>query len=198
MRKCFGLLFLAGAGAWAGPLTFTMSGTFNAGTSSTAYFGPNETWSVSLTIDSTPAVISDFAGQYTHVAISNVVYLVNGVETYTGDDSMYFYATPFYNGGFDLCLDSNCSFGLAGNGGVQMYTGTEAAPVFSPGVFPMTIFDAYYFPVGQGTPVESPQSNPTITIAPAGVPEPSSLYLSMLGMAGLAVAVARRRWSRMA
>jgi hypothetical protein len=73
-----------------------------------------------------------------------------------------------------------------------MYTGTETAPVFSPGVFPMTIFDAYYFPVGQGTPIESPQTNPTITIASAGVPEPSSFYLSMLGMAALAFAVGRR------
>jgi hypothetical protein len=186
------MLLLAGTLGLAGPLTFTMSGTFNAGTSSTPYFGPNETWSVLLTVNSTPTVISDFTGQFTQVAISNVVYLVNGVQTYTGGDTMYFYATPFYNGGFDLCLDSNCSFGLAGNGGVQMYTGTEAAPVFSPGVFPMTTFDAYYFPEGQGTPIDSAQTNPTVTVAPA-VPEPSSFYLSMLAMAALALVVARRR-----
>jgi hypothetical protein len=74
-----------------------------------------------------------------------------------------------------------------------MYTGTETAPVFSPGVFPMTIFDAYYFPVGQGTPIESAQSNPSITIASAGVPEPSSFYLSAIGLAGFAVYRARRR-----
>jgi hypothetical protein len=193
MRKILYLLVLAGTAACAGPLTFSMSSTFNAGTSNTPYFAPGETWSVSLTINSTPTVISDFTGQFTHVAISNVVYLVNGVQTYTGDDSMYFYATPFYNGGFDLCLDSNCSFGLAGNGGVQMYTGTETAPLFAPGSFPMTIFNAYYFPVGQGTPIESAQTNPTIGIVSAGVPEPSSFYLSILGLAALALVIARRR-----
>lgn len=132
MKKSFSLLLLAATAGLAGPLTFSMSGTFNPATSVTPYFGPNETWSVSLTIDSTPVVVSDTALQYTQVAISNVVYLVNGVQTYTGSDSMYFYATPFYSGGFDLCLDSNCVYGLQGNGGVQMYTGTEAAPVFSP------------------------------------------------------------------
>src|ERR1700722_15840923 len=97
MTKSFGLLLLAAAVGSAGPLTLTMSGTFNAGTSATPYFAPGEAWSVSLTIDSAPTVLDDFTGQYTHVAISNLEYLVNGVETYTGDDSMYFYGTPFYN-----------------------------------------------------------------------------------------------------
>jgi hypothetical protein len=193
VRKSFFLLALAGTAAWAGPLNFSMSGTFNSATSSTPYFGPNENWSVSLTIASNPAVVSDFIGQYTQVAISNVVYLVNGVETYTGNDSMYFYATPYYAGGFDLCLDSNCVYGLSANVGVQMYSGPETAPMFSPSVFTTTQFNAYYFPVGQGTPIESPQTNTNVTVS-AATPEPSSVLLSLIGFAALGVcAVARQR-----
>ena len=177
---------------WAGPLTFSMSGTFNSGTSSTPYFGPNENWSVSLTIASNPVVVGDYIGQDTQVEISNVVYLVNGVETYTGDDSMYFYATPFYPGGFDLCLDSNCVYGLSANVGVQMYSGPESAPIFSPAVYTTTAFDAYYFPLGVGTPIESPQTNANVSVS-AATPEPSSVFLSLIGLAGLSLFAAARR-----
>jgi hypothetical protein len=188
------LLLLAGTAAWATPLNFSMSGTFNAGTSVTPYFGPNETWSLSLSLDSNPAVVSDFIGQFTQVTISNVVYLVDGVETYAGDNSVFFYATPFYSGGFDICLDSNCSFGLAANVGVQMYSGpnSEASPTFAPAVYTTTVFDAYYFPVGQGTTIESPQTNIPVTIS-AATPEPSSVLLSLLGLVALSLLAVKRQ-----
>jgi len=192
MIKSFYLLFLAASGAWAGSLNFSMSGTFNGATSSTPYFGPNENWSVSFIIDTNPAVVSDTIGQFTQVGISNVAYLVNGVETYTGNDTLYMYGTPFYAGGFDLCLDSNCVYGLAANVGQQMYSGPESGPTISPAVYTTTVFNAYYFPVGKGTPIESPQTNLTVTVASTGVPEPSSFYLSALGMAGFVLYHGRR------
>jgi hypothetical protein len=192
MIKTFCLLFLAGTATWAGSLNFSMSGTFNAATSSTPYFGPNENWSVSFDIATNPAVVSDTIGQFTQVGISNVAYLVNGVETYTGDDTLYMYATPFYAGGFDLCLDSNCVYGLAANVGQQMYSGPESGPTISPAVYTTTVFNAYYFPVGQGVPIESGQSNLNVTVASTGAPEPSSFYLSALGIAAFALYQGRR------
>ena len=202
MIKSFYLLFLAGSAAWATPLNFSMSGMFNAATSSTPYFGPNENWSVSFTIATNPAVVSDTIGQYTEVTISNVAYLVNGVETYTGSDTLYMYATPFYAGGFDLCLDANCVYGLAANVGQQMYSGPESGPTISPAVYTTTVFNAYYFPVGQGTPIESPQTNLNVIVASTAAPEASSFYLSALGIAAFGLsacsrmAVRRRRCAK--
>lgn len=57
----------------------------------------------------------------------------------------------------------------------------------------MTTFDAYYFPVGEGTTIISPQTNPNITFASAGVPEPASFGLSALGLAAFALVVPARR-----
>ena len=192
MKKSFSLLLLAATAACAGSLSFSMSGMFNAGTSTTPYFGPNETWSVSFTIASIPAVVSDNIGQFTQVAISNVVYLVNGVETYTGNDSLYLYPTP----GFDLCLDSNCSYGLAANVSGPMYSGPESSPTILPGVYTTKVFNAYYFPVGQGTPIESPQTNMNVTLASVTAPEPSSFYLSIIGLTALFFSVATCQWRR--
>jgi hypothetical protein len=190
MRKIL-LLAVSAAALWAAPLTVTASGTFNAATSSTPYFGPNKTWSLSFNIASNPMVLSYNTGQYSQVAISNVVYLLNGVQTYAGNNTMYIYTVQ----SFDLCLDPNCSYGLAGFVSPQLYSGPEASPTILPGMDTSTGFNAYYFPQGQGTSVISPQSNIAFNIVadPIGTPVPSSLYLALIGLTALTFYLTARR-----
>jgi hypothetical protein len=76
-----------------------------------------------------------------------------------------------------------------------MYSGPESSPTILPGVYTTKVFNAYYFPVGQGTPIESPQTNMDVTLASVTAPEPSSFYLSFIGLTALffSVAACQRR-----
>ena len=72
------------------------------------YFGPNKTYSLTLTVDSHPTPTNYGLGAFTAVPVTNVSYLVNGVQTYSGPGYLTLNST-----GFILCLDASCYYTLS-------------------------------------------------------------------------------------
>jgi hypothetical protein len=193
MKTTIALLILASAAACAAPQTFTTSGTFPGSVASTPYFGPNETFSVTLTVDSHPTPTNYSLGGFTAVPITNVSYLVNGAQTYNGPG----YIT-FNSEGFILCLDPACYYTLVSfsvSPG-KMYSGLESAPTILAGgymyggqaayvVTPPTYLYTYYT---FGTSIPA-----SIAAAVPSTPAPPGLYLCLLGIASLGLYALSKR-----
>ncbi len=93
--------------------------------------------------------------------------------------TMLTFYTLFCSGGFDIQL-ADMSF-LASTTDVQVYTGSEANPIFTPGVYALTDW---------ANPDAT--SNGVLTITSSAIPEPSSSTLLLLGL-GILAALSLKR-----
>jgi hypothetical protein len=173
----------------ASTITYNASGTFNSSTPSSAYSGPDETWSLSFDVNSTPVVSNVDAGGYFDAAFSDFSYSLDGVAVAITPVDIRFFSALDY-GGFDICFTIACQYFNSPTDGIeietsQLFTGSESAPTMSAGNFPwieMSLFvDSSYYPqVPPGTG----------SVEALATPEPSSIL--MLG-SGLLLALAGRR-----
>jgi hypothetical protein len=149
----FVLLLTAGSVARANTLVFTLSGV------ETGYFQ----------LDSNPTPVDHVDGQYTK--FMNLTF-TDGQGTTVNNYQILFFSTAD--------LGSFADIYQPGFYGLQVYSGTEANPVFAPGTF--------YASQVQFGPLDE-----TLTISVA--PEPSSLIFTLTGLASTAFVGARRKWT---
>jgi len=130
-------VLLSAAGLSASTITISASGEFVAGTATSAFSAPDETWAFSFVVDSMPAVSNVDPGNYFDVDFSAFTYLLNGSPVaITPEDIRFFSSSQF--GGFSICFTAACSFFNSPTDGFsilgpQMYTGPESAPTMLTG-----------------------------------------------------------------
>lgn len=179
------LLVLTGAISSATPLLLTTGGTISDDTPASILTTPGEAWTLSIQLDSNPAVSAVSLGSQFSAAFSNFTYTLNGSVVATPPvTQLIFWTTGL--GGFDFCFAGPCSPGMEIIG-PQLYSGPESAPTILTGVYQTTNVNALFvdFEIGQSSflPI-------TITDATA-TPEPSTILLS--GAALLLVGALRLR-----
>jgi len=171
--------------AHAGIITYSDSGTFSAATPTTTFSGPNQTWSFSFQVDSSP-VVSVNPGFGFSPAFSNFSYTLAGSPVAVTPISISFFNAAS-GGGFGLLFSNTPAPGtvlsLNGSGSPQMYTGLDSAPTMLTGGF--TVLTT--FAVGRTL-----YAQPNTTVQAAAVPEPSTLLTLAAGL--LAVGVRRLTW----
>jgi hypothetical protein len=179
------VLALCWAPAYAGTISYSDSGTFSASTPSSAFSGPDETWSFAFQADSNPAV-SDVGMGGLDFAFSNFSYSLDGSPVAITPTFVRFFSGT-NDGGFAICFDgttnATCSEGLATDG-PQMYTGTTSAPTLVPGTFVQDGLDAI---------VDSVTFSEPNTTLQATTPEPSTLLTLAAGLLALAGRRLQRR-----
>jgi PEP-CTERM motif-containing protein len=160
---------------------FKLTGVFNGSTPTTGYSGPNEPWTLTFTLETTPtseAFVFPDPGLF---GIDTTVDL-NGVDFPDTQVLLFGLATQ---GGITICLSSDCTPGFPpapsffdiftvdnGDNYTQLFTGDVSAPTFFTGSFP----------------VDGSQSS----IAIAATPEPSSLALLGTGLLALGASTRKR------
>jgi hypothetical protein len=185
MAKC-PLAFLAVAGSLsAGAITISDNGTFSAGTPTSTYSAPGETWAFSFTVATNPTVSGVLAGDYFSAAFTGFTYSLNGAALAITPSNI-----EFFNGGdgglFNICMISTaCNSGFYFSG-PQMYTGSEFSPTMLSGMFTST-----NLAINTGTGYVT-QPNTTVQAVGSSVPEPSTFLTLFAGI--LALAVGTRYW----
>jgi hypothetical protein len=191
------LLFFAGS-LTAGPLTFSMSGTFSSSQPNhSPYFAPDTAWALSFVVDDPPSIIgtfsfpplSDFDTDY-----SDGTYTLNGSNVPLSGSTVYFYTgtTEFLG----VCLDSSCDNSMEFVG-APIFTGPVTDPTLEGGSFPSTDTATTYYVISQDQPIQT--DNPGVTVNVSGGPVSSSTPepTTMLSLGGglLALGLARRKRS---
>ena len=104
----FGVLLIA-ASLSASTITISDSDTFSSTTGSSAFSGPDETYSFSFVVNTTPGVSNVDPGNYFDVDFSDFTYTLDGSPvTITPVDIRFFNASQL--GGFEICFTTACSF----------------------------------------------------------------------------------------
>jgi hypothetical protein len=159
--------------AFSDELQVSESGTWGTTCPATFCAGPGDTWSWSFDIASNPTPHDFVSGVQTDVPITNFIFETNGNVVSVPNPTLADFGFPPATGGFSMAINNNEVL-LSGS---QLYTGTEAAPNFAPGVFSVNL---------SGTEIGgvSPATASPITIS--AVPEPAS-WLFMMTVAGVLV-----------
>jgi hypothetical protein len=188
IRIAIYLLFLLGASASAGPLLLTTGGTFANYTPTTAMSAPGEDWTVSIQLDSNPAVSDLYLGTSFGAAFSNVTYTLNGSVVAIPVGEMIFKTANSNLGGFDLCFYTTaCVWGMEIIG-PQLYSGSESAPTILTGVFQPVHVNGLI----TGLALSLSSFRPVTITAVTATPEPSTFLLSGVALL-LAAALKLRR-----
>lgn len=198
----FGVLLIA-ASLSASTITISDSDTFSSTTGSSAFSGPDETYSFSFVVNTTPGVSNVDPGNYFDVDFSDFTYTLDGSPvTITPVDIRFFNASQL--GGFEICFTTACSFFdnpidgfvFIGQLGRQMYSGSESAPTMLTGTFApnfayLYVDSAEFFEYFQN----AHQTAHSILAATNPVPEPSTILTLGVGFLGIAATRLRRRRS---
>jgi len=173
------LLLLATVPALAVPYTVSSSGTFLGSAPATFFTAPNGTFSFSFVVDSNPSPSSSGASFFRTV-FSDLTYRLNGsivatsgneigFVTDAGDGGLVIRATP----SFDIDLRTS-----------QLFSLPTSAPTILPG--------SYAIRCGQFVTASAPfactnmiASGSLLSVGAAGVPEPGTVGLGLMGLVGM-------------
>ncbi len=174
MKWLLAVLALCWVPADAGTIMYSDSGTFAAGTASSAFSGSSINWAFAFQADTNPAVSDVGAGGFSF-AFSNFSYSLAGSPVAITPTFVRFFSGT-NGGGFLICFNGttngNFNDGL-GTFGPQMYTGLTSAPTLIPGSFPQDVFNVR---------VNSNQYGQPSTTLVAATPEPSTLLTLAAGL----------------
>jgi hypothetical protein len=169
------------------PTTFSVTGTYGAGTPSEPLSQAGQDFTMTFTVPYQPAsvVASYEMGDDIYLYPMNVMYTMGGVETILSDSLVAFYTAgaASQSGGFfvDWCAtDVSCMSGLEYQwafGGPQLYSGPESNPTMVPSGFtynnqPFTVYD-------NTLAGADPSISGSVKIVTA--PEPSSIAMLLVG-----------------
>jgi hypothetical protein len=186
-------LLLWAMSASAGTLTVTENGVWGAGVPTTAWSSPDESWSYSFQISSTPTVSNVTEtpyGAFFDVAYSDFTYTLNGAVVSAALPEITWYSAG-YGGLFNLNWpDFVPSFEPEGD---QAYTGSENDPTIVPGTYDLGFYSGVFLNGSDDEPVlETLTGDVVIEATPTPTPEPSSFFLLGTGLLGLAALAGRK------
>jgi hypothetical protein len=180
----FSVLCLAACGtASAGSLFVTATGTFSGPAVDTAdtFVIPGDTFSLQFAVPTSP--ITNGSNSTTlsfDVPVAGFTYELDGIVDPVSLPTEITFFTAADGGGFQVDFGPTTEFLFSSS---QIFSGTTAAPTFSPGTF-----DDQSFLFLDSNNVDS---NPaTVTVTPT--PEPSSILLLLCGGIGLFAAGIRK------
>jgi hypothetical protein len=180
-------LLLGVVSASADTLIVSENGVWDATTPTTTWSAPNQSWSFSFDISSTPAVsnVTQTAfGGFFDGAYSNFTYTLNGAPVSTALPEITWFSTG-YGGLFNVNF-VGASFELEGD---QSYTGPETGPTIVPGTYDLGLYSGVFL----GSTLLPLTGDAVIAEgSPSPTPEPSSLFLLGTGMLGLAYFAGRK------
>jgi hypothetical protein len=192
VHKTTALLLCSWGLAAAGPLTFSVGGTFNADQPSSApYFEPAAAWSLTLTVASVPTVLNSGTSpsySYFLTTFTNAVYTVGGSVVPIDGNQIIFYSSQM----FAVCLDSACVHQLA-FAGPRLFSGEVSRPTLSSGSYSATRVQSSILQPGAAAATISRHSGTTVDIAgSADAPQLLPLLFSGLALATVSAEVGRR------
>jgi hypothetical protein len=182
----FGMSIAACGVCSAGSLLVTGTGTFSSTDVADTFVTPNDEFSLQFLVPSLPTITGSNSTTLSFdVPVDDFTYELNGVTDSVPQPTEITFYTADDGGGIEVDFGPNTEF-LFGDS--QIFSGTTAAPMFSPGTF-----DGQSFLFLDDNNVDS---NPaTITLTPS--PEPSSFALLLAGIVGV-FAFAVRKAARIA
>jgi hypothetical protein len=180
-------LLLGAMSASADTLTVSESGVWDATAPTTTWSAPNESWSFSFLISSTPAVSNvtqNAFGAYFDGAYSNFTYTLNGSPVSTAPTEITWFSTG-YGGLFNVNF-AGASFEPEGD---QAYTGPESGPTIVAGTYDLGLYSGVFLgetllPLTGDAVIADQSASPT--------PEPSSFFLLGTGLVGLTCLAGRK------
>jgi hypothetical protein len=158
----------------ASPLLVQESGVWGISAPVTTWSAPNESWSYSFVIDSSPTPSSYLLGDNFIAPFNNFNYLLNGVPVTTTPDAIEWYSTNG-EGGLINVYFGGITFKVYG---AQAYSGPESSPAILPGVYPLGSGSVFQSAGNTDQPLTG---NLTIT----AVPEPATIGMMLMGVAAL-------------
>jgi hypothetical protein len=166
----------------ASSLFVTGTGTFSATDTADPFVTPNDVFSLQFVVPDIPTITGTNSTTLSFdVPVEAFTYDLNGtVDDLVPQPTEITFYTADDGGGFAVAFGSSTEFLFSSS---QIFSGTTAAPAFSPGTFDDQSF--LFLDQNNG------DSNPaTVTVAPT--PEPSSILLLLAGLVGLCAFAARK------
>jgi hypothetical protein len=165
----------------------SVSGQFSGSDVANSLVAPNGTFSLSFAVDNNPAPtsgsVSSLGFDLPELAFS---YELNGNNVPVTPSEIRFNTSA--NGGlFDITIGSGLNASEFDFQGDQLFGGTTSAPTFANGTFALTGF-TYSDP--SNFDAQTPAS---ASVSVTATPEPSSILLTLSGLAAAFIGVARRK-----